>query len=259
MRTILNSVVTIILLVFTGCVTLYKPNSLYSPMLQEKGDGNVSASLGITGTGLMNLQGSYALTDHFGVMASGMYHNRRDDSNEESVEKLNILSGEAGAGYFQRTGANNDLLFQCFGGLGHGSSRDIITNTSQDNPEARALFYNLFFQPGLVITGRNIEVAFDLRANYVHLYNIHAYLYDQFEFWNTDFRYYSDTTISFMNLEPALTLRIGGGNLKGLIQFGAIIPAVNAESYFNVNNSSVFLIPLIKFSAGLTYTFGNRK
>jgi len=27
------------------------------------------------------------------------------------------------------------------------------------------------------------------------LYNIHAYLYDKFEWWNTDFQFYSDTSL----------------------------------------------------------------
>ncbi|MCO6487195.1 MAG: hypothetical protein J5I98_02200 [Phaeodactylibacter sp.] len=73
-----------------------------------------------------------------------------------------------------------------------------------------------------------------LRANYIQLFNIHAYLYDEFEWWNTDFHYYSDTTLHFILLEPTVTLKGGGEKWKGLFQFGLTVPTINADSYFMV-------------------------
>lgn len=98
-----------------------------------------------------------------------------------------------------------------------------------------------------------------LMAEGIRLFNIHAYLYDKFEFWNTDFHYYSDLTLDFLNLEPAVTLKVGGKIFKGVLQLGVIIPTVNSNSYFDVNTSSMLVAPLIKFSLGISYSFGKKK
>lgn len=261
----MKSAVQIVLLSFylitTGCVTLYKPNTIYSPLLKEKGELNTSASLGISGGGLYNLQAGYALSDHIGIVAEGMYHNRiaKTNSNADSgYEKLNILFGEAGAGYFSKFGSEKSGLFQCYGGSGYGSTTDRIYNTTTPNPEVNAKYFNIFIQPGVAYTSKNVELAFDLRANYVQLYKIHSFLYNKFEFWNTDFHYYSDTSLRFINLEPAITIKLGGEKLKGVLQFGATIPAIHPKSYFAVNTSSLLLIPLLKFSLGISFTLGRQ-
>lgn len=246
------------LLSITGCVTLYKPNAIHSPMLKEKGELNSTASLGVSGCGLYNLQVAYAISSHTGVMINGMYHNRHKSSADSSVEKLNMFFGECGAGYFTSFGNNKDVLFQCYSGGGYGITTDNMNNTNQPNPEINAKFFNIFIQPGLAYTGKYFQVAFDMRANYVRLFNIHAYLYDKFEWWNTDFKFHSDTTLDFMNLEPAVTIRVGGGKLKGILQLGATIPAINSSKYIEVNTSSMYLAPLIKFSVGINYTFGGK-
>jgi hypothetical protein len=244
-----------ILLNLTGCVTLYKSNAIHSPLLKEKGELNTSASLGLSGCGLYNLQTAYAISNHTGVMIDGMYHNRRFSSADSSVEKLDMFFGEAGAGYFIPFANKKNVLFQCYGGGGYGISKDKIDNANQPNPEMNAKYFNIFVQPGLSFTSKYFEVAFDLRANYVRLFNIHAYLYEKFEWWNTDFKLYSDTTLDFVNLEPAITMKAGGGKLKGFLQLGVTIPTINSDSYFAVSTSSMLGAPLFKFSIGINYTF----
>jgi hypothetical protein len=247
-----------ILLILPGCVTLYKSNAIHSPLLKEKGELNASVSLGLSGCGLYNLQTAYAISNHTGIMINGMYHNRHSNNADSSVEKLNIIFGEAGAGYFTTFGSEKKGLFQCYSGVGYGYTTDKINNTNQPYPEVSAKYFNIFIQPGVAITNKHVEVAFDLRANYVRLFNIHAYLYDKFEFWNTDFKYYSGTSLDFMNLEPVVTIRVGGEKLKGILQTGVTIPAINSKSYFDVNTSSMLVVPLIKFSVGVNYTFSSK-
>jgi hypothetical protein len=255
MKTVIQILFLGMILSFSGCVTLYKPNSVYSPLLKAKGEANVSASVGMSGNGLVNVQAAYAVSNHAAIMVDGMYHNR-ESSDNSSVEKLNIFSGEVGAGYFTMLGANKNKLFQCYGGAGYGTSSDKIETTDQSNPEASARYFNVFVQPGVaLITRDNLELAVDLRANYVHMYNIQAYLYDQFDWWNTDFQYYSDTTLNFVNLEPTVTLKVGGKNLKGTFQLGAIVPTINSNAYYDVNTSSRLGFSLVKVSFGISYTF----
>jgi hypothetical protein len=258
MKTALQILILIMFFIFTSCVTLYKPNSIQSPMLKEKGEINTSASLGLSGCGLTNFQSAVAISNHTGIVANGMYHFRRSESADSSVEKLNILFGEVGAGYFTTNG-NNSRLFQCYGGLGYGRTSDRIVNADQPVPEVKAEYFNIFIQPGVAFINKYFKLALDLRANYVCLFNIHAYLYDRFEFWNTDFKFYSDTILSFINLEPAVTIKAGGEKLKGVMQFGLTIPTINSKSYFDVNSSSIMVLPLINFSIGINYTFGLKK
>ena len=246
-------------LILSGCVTLYKPNPIHSPLLKYKGEGNASAILGLSGSGLTNLQAAYAISNHTGLMIDGMYHNRRSTSSDSIIEKLNIFFAEAGAGYFTTFGAEKNGLFQCYAGGGYGSSKDIIHSSYPPNPEANAKYCNLFIQPGMAYVSKNIEVALDLRANYVCLFDINAYLYNKFEWWNTNFNYYSGATLDFMNLEPSLTLKAGSDKIKGIIQVGVIIPTINSKSYFDVNSSSLLIGPLFKLSFGLSYSFGMKR
>jgi len=247
-----------IFFLLTGCVTLYKPNTINSPLLKEKGDLHATAAFGLSGSGLYNLQSAYALSDHIGIMINGMYHNSEFSSNNNSMERLNMYFGEAGGGYFSTFGKNNKGLFQCYGGMGYGSTTDKIENSTQVNPEVSAEYINVFIQPGIGHIEKNVEIAFDVRANYIRLYNIHAYLYENFEWWNTDFKYYSDTTLDFVNIEPAMTLKAGGDKVKAVFQLGVILPAINSKSYFDVNSSSIFVGPLLKFAIGINYTFGKK-
>jgi len=244
--------------VFKACVTLYKPNAIHSPLLHEQGELTSSASLGLSGTGLFNVQAAYAISDHAALMIDGMYHNRRINSADSSVEKLNMFFGEAGAGYFKTIGNEKKGLFQCYGGLGYGNTNDKIYNTNNYYPEVNSKYFNIFIQPGLALTTKNLEIAFDLRGNYVQLFNIHATLYSKFEWWNTAFHYYSDTSLNFVNLEPTVTMKLGGKKLKGIFQLGLVIPVIHSNNYFMVNTSSMFALPLIKLTAGITYTLGKK-
>jgi hypothetical protein len=244
--------------VATGCVTLYKPNAVHSPLVKEKGDSNASASLGVSGTGLYNFQAATALSDHAGIMADGMYHRRMTNQTDSSYENLNLLFGEAGGGYFTRFGEDKKGLLQCYGGGGFGFSKDVMHNTRPPEPEVSSKFMNVFVQPGVAYIDDNFEAAFDIRMNYVQLFKIHAYLYNEFEWWNTDFVYYADTTLNFVNIEPAITVKAGGEKLKGILQFGVTIPTINPKSYFMASSSSMLLYPLIKFSLGISYRFGKK-
>ncbi|MBK9637628.1 MAG: hypothetical protein IPO63_07360 [Bacteroidetes bacterium] len=240
---------------FTSCVTLYKPNVIHSPLLKEKGKFNSSASLGLSGCGLFNLQAAYAVSNHTGVLIDGMYHLKNQKSDDSSVEKLKMFFGEVGAGYFTTFGDKKNGLFQCYGGGGYGSTTDRIDNSMQNYPQVNAKYFNVFIQPGVALIDENFELAFDMRANYVNLFNINAYLYDQFEWWNTDFTFGSDTTLNFLNIEPTVTMKAGTKKLKGTLQLGLTIPTVNPNSYFAVNTASFFGFPLIKISFGANYAF----
>jgi hypothetical protein len=262
MKTHLNTFLFLLLFLLSGCVTLYKPNPVYSPLLKQQGEFNASAALGILGCGLWNLQGAYAITNNLGLTANGMYHTRGSSSNDSLgsyEEKLRIASAEIGAGYFKTFGSNEKGLFQCYGGGGYGLSSDRIYNAGSSNPEVSAKYFNIYAQPGIGFVDKNFEFAFDVRANYVQLFDISGYQYNMFEWWNTNF--YDDTVsmLNFLNLEPNITIKAGGPNLKGVLQLGVTVPTLNSDAYFAVNSYSLLIVPLMKVTLGMSYTFGRKR
>ncbi len=246
-------------LLSSSCFTLYKPNIVNSPLLNEKGEGNITAGLGISGSGLANLQGAYAYSDNKALMLNLMVHSRRTDSvNNGNSQHLLLYFGEVGIGYFKNLNKSRTLLFQNYGGIGLGSSSDKIIGGTE-TPSISANYATLFIQPGVAITSRNIDLALDIRGNFVQMFNVNGYLYERFDWWNTDFILHKDTSYNFINIEPALTIRAGDSRVKGFLQLGAILPVYNPNNYFVSNSESYMLLPLIKLSLGLTYQFGRKK
>lgn len=231
----------LLLLTQTGCVTLYKPNAINTPLLKQQGDFKGTVGLGVSGTGLLNIQSAYGLTNHLGLMLNGMYHYKHSTSDSVIIGKHNQYFGEAGAGYFTAFGSRKNGVLQCFGGGGFGYTNDYYSHTDENHARSTAAYNNYFIQPGIASAAETAEVAFDLRSNYVSIFNIRS----------SD-AFYNDTTFSFINIEPTLTLRAGGKKLKGFIQTGLTIPAHNSDAYFSANNANGFLFgPIFKFSIGL--------
>lgn len=237
----IKSFFVLLLLTQAGCVTLYKPNAINTPLLKQQGDFKGTVGVGVMGNGLLNMQSAYGLTNHVGLMLNGMYHYKHSATDSVIIGKHNQYFGEAGAGYFTAFGARNNGMLQCFGGGGFGYTNDYYSHTDENHARSTATYYNYFIQPGIAYASETAEVAFDLRCNYVSIFNIRS----------SD-AFYNDTTFSFINIEPTLTLRAGGKKLKGFIQTGLTIPAYNSDAYFSANNANGFLFgPIFKFSIGL--------
>lgn len=244
----------------TSCITLYKPNTLNTPLLQEKNEALVGVGLGLSGNGLLNIQSAYAIGNQTALMLNGMYHTRSNDSVNSGAsgnEKLKMYTAELGLGYFKSLNEKKSGLFQCYSGAGFGYTEDKVQGNTL-KPYITANYANLFIQPGIAATNKNFDVSLDVKANFVQMFNVNSYLYTQFEWWNTDFVLHQDTSFNFINIEPALTFRLGDNRIKGFFQLGVILPVYNAENYFAINTSSYLLIPLIKSAFGLSYTFGRK-
>lgn len=250
--------IALTLFLFSSCVTLYKPNTIQSPLLTEKGEATIGGAIALSGSGLYNLQAAYAVAPNIGLTLNGMYHQRTITSGNSTLEELNMYFGEVGAGYFKKFGADKKTLFQFYGGLGNGLTNNSMNYDSVISPYLKAQYFNAYLQPGLAIVEKNYQIAFDVRANYVRMYNIEAYLYNRFNWWDIDSKFRPDTTISFLNLEPTLTFKAGDERIKGIFQLGATIPTINPESYYIVNTSSIFGFSLIKLSIGICFTFGRK-
>lgn len=256
MRLLINIGLSLWLLFFTSCVSLYKPHVIHSPLLKEKGQLNTSGSVAAFGSGLYNLQSAYAIQDNIGLTFDLMSHIKNNKSTDsQEFEKYRIYAGNLGAGYFSVFGSENKGLFQSYSGIGIGATSDKIYNYPNYTPNISSKYFDAYLQPGIAHVGKNVEYAFDVRTSFVHVYDIHSYLYEQFEWWNTEYTYYNDTTFNFINVEPTFTLKVGSKNLKGIFQMGFTIPVYNYEQYFASNNTVMMFGTIFKLSAGLTYTF----
>ena len=94
----------ILSLALASCKTMYRANSVHTPMFKEKGE--VQSSV-LTGSGGSELQLAYAVTDNFAIMANGVF----DKSKARVIDTLyNVKSGnsnyqnlylEGGIGYYK--------------------------------------------------------------------------------------------------------------------------------------------------------------
>ena len=241
-------------LFLSSCITLYKPNPVHAPMLEKKGDYNFSGSLGLSGNGLWSLQGAHAIENNTGIIFNVMYHGRQSGS-DSLREKLNILSAETGIGYFTPINAKRNTHFHFYGGGGLGIAKDKTTGAAGSNPEISAKHWSLFMQPGFAFYRGNVQMGLDLKTKFVNLYDIRGQLFESFEWWNTDLKFNSDTSMNFVTVEPAFTIRFGSSKVKGLFQTGIILPIINPENYLNTNTSSYLGVTMLKLSAGISYCF----
>ncbi len=230
-------------------------------MLTEKGQGHVTSSLGITGCGLANVQADYAVSNHIGIMANGMYHYRSNTiytDTSTGTEKLNILFGEAGFGMFDKIGNSNSMALQCYTGAGYGKSEARIIGNYITEPSITGNFYSIFAQPGFIFKQRFIDLAVDMRFKYVKMYDIESVDFQAFEWWEDDNDFATKLDVDFMLFEPSFTFSGGSEHFRGILQTGLIIPIVNSEAYFGTSSFSFIDAPVFKFSMGICYAFGKK-
>ena len=157
----------LILLVSTGCKTLYDPNMINSPMITKQGD----LSLNIT---QKDFQVAYALNNNLGIMANGYIRNENVTSNSNGV----ITTNEKDDGYLIETGLGYtypltvNLYTDIFAGAGLGQ---INFNVNPENVSENRKFTcngtKLFFQPGLFYKSDYISISTNLRLSIVSFNN----------------------------------------------------------------------------------------
>ncbi len=177
MKTRLWLYAAILMLVSSCAPQFYSPNVVNVPLLQKKGDLLINASFG--GGKISSgpdVQGAYAMNDHFGVMTNLMFYSGSGTSNYtnggvtiKDTRKASQFLAEAGAGYFTHT--DGGLLLETYIGIGgatvHNEGPYDYTDSSGKNVHA---YYNLnnpfsrvFNITSIGYRGSNIEVAFSFR------------------------------------------------------------------------------------------------
>jgi len=212
-------------LLLTGCVqTYYIPNSHHVPLLTQKKDARAVASYYSTSRDMITsvpgfeLQGSYAASDHVGLMTNFLHAGRTTDDGY-----FNTTYGDLGVGYFT-TNASKKLVFEAYTGFGLGSAN----NGFGGNVTSSADYSKFFLQPGLGFKSRYFDAAFSWRWGTIHHSSITSSgtlpTGGQVDFdWLVSRPSY---TIS----EPAITVRAGVDFLKLQVQVGWSVSSVRPDT-----------------------------
>jgi hypothetical protein len=148
---------------------VYTPSAVNNPFLTEKGDGEINAMYststsdgesGTTGSSVngLDLMGSYALSNHFGVQAHYFYRGEKDtyslswpNENLDGTLKYKRNEFELGLGGFLPLDKSKSAIFTVWAGAGFGGSKmDESGVTVNGGGKAGYFDYKttrLFFQP----------------------------------------------------------------------------------------------------------------
>lgn len=186
-----------------GCSAVYHPNMVYTPLLSNKKELKIGASLN-------NAQCAYALTNHIGIMAKGNYIKQTDSYNL----KVGHYLFEGGAGYFKTF---DNWVIEAYGGYGIGQS---LTRLSRQNTGSYVGNYlgvdlqRAFIQSSVGYTSPYVDVAFSTRVSRV-------FINEQF----------STRTDKGFFIEPTLTTKVGYKYVKLVIQTGLSLGRFSNSRY----------------------------
>jgi len=133
----------LILLIISGCSSVYMPNVPNTPMLSARGELNASGHITLKGN--VSVNSAYAASDHFAILLNGSIMNSNRSKKEFSHNLI-----ETGAGYFTTFGTDKNRVFEIYAGLGKGNSERVYINrpsgglTTEDRQEVN--FNKTFFQ-----------------------------------------------------------------------------------------------------------------
>jgi len=149
----------VFLIATASCNVLYFPNSYNSPMFRGKGDAQVNVLAGTPG---FDVQTAYAITDGFGIMANGQFH---QSTENDSIKEQRTLQ-ELGMGYTKHFSSNG--VFEFFGGGGLG---EVPANfrDSEWNGKDKAQLKRIFIQPGVGYCNDWLDISFVNRLSGVNI------------------------------------------------------------------------------------------
>ncbi|HEY0712978.1 MAG TPA: hypothetical protein VGF45_09915 [Polyangia bacterium] len=195
-----------------SCKTVYVPNTVNAPLLQEKGElrANLNAN---------NLQAAYAVSDGMGVLANGFYESSSGDQAAASGQDGRGYLLELGAGHFRPLG--DGAVFEAYGGAGYGHVRHDnweTTNGVRSNYKFATSAVKAFVQPSLGITRTYFDAVVATRFVGLRAFGTDTFNYTQERLREDNLLGIDQRTWLFV--EPAVTLRAGYKWVKAFFQYG---------------------------------------
>ncbi len=200
-------------LISIGCnPKYYAPNTHNVPLLQQKGNG---VALFAAGEARAELQGAYAVADHFAVMLNLASFKPKDDEEGDGGEGQLF---EAGVGYFHPF--RKSFVFEAYGLAGIGDVENHFPSSISTNPattgKIKSKLFRIGVQSAIGFTSKHFDVAASTRISALNYHDISGSLI----FGGEDQVAYLKQQNNHLLFEPALTLRGGYKFLKLQIQLG---------------------------------------
>ncbi len=201
------------IILINACAPAYIPNVVNAPMLNNKGETQLSIHGAVSG---FDAQMAFASTDNIGLMINSSFINRTDDTSE-NYHKHSFV--EAAVGYY--TTFASDGHFEIFGGYGFGKTEIRNNNTLLHAFDyVKASYQRAFIQPNLGFSSKIIDIAFSPRLVYVMMKP-------------ENLQY---TTINKFFVEPTGTFKFGFKYFFLSFQTGFSIPLSGSDdAWFNYN------------------------
>ncbi len=239
------------------------PTAVNAPVLQQKGDSKIamyySSNFGNSNENSGNnynkskgydLQGAYALTNHWALQVNYSKRNEKNGGLNEGPFDSSVIdykrkSGEIGVGYFTKLGNAGNTFFQVFAGGGNGSFELKDAGVADNFPYNRfhtADVNRFYLQPGFTFSKNNVSLILASRFSFINYKKISTdYSIDE----QTDFNLTNlqNKTLSFW--EPAFILNFGLNEfppLKLELQLGASYSIDNNYYDTKTGNASVGLV-----------------
>ncbi len=200
--------------ILTGCNPIYyAPNSHNVPLLSGGGEAKITAA---GNADRVEFQGAYAISDHFGLQASGGLFIPREEENGNGGSGHFL---EAGGGYLHRISPN--WIFEGYGLIGTGKVENHFEDDSPGptDPSIGDLSASIFrwgVQPNLGYRSPYFSAALSTRLSNLIFHNVEGDLV----FNNIDQVSYLTDHNSYFLVEPALTIRGGFQKAKLQLQLG---------------------------------------
>ncbi|MDQ6761690.1 MAG: hypothetical protein M3015_03560 [Bacteroidota bacterium] len=253
---------------FYSCVTyryIYTASPPNNPYFTKKNESKLSASYSASSNGHagevyaggLDMQGAYAIANHWAIAATYFNSREKDTYNsgsdgpfDNSAVKYKRNLVEISAGYFAPLSESKTVTFNLYAGLGLGKfliddNGEIFTGVNY-NRYHKANITKYFLQPAFNFRPlKNFRLSLILNNSFVHYGNIKT------SYNETELQYFmldklTNKTIFF--LEPAINLQLGLNRYPWLKVDWTIAGISNsANTEFNVRQNNV--------SIGLSFDF----
>lgn len=197
---------TLAVLWLSSCKTAYYPTTHNSPMLNNKGEFQIS---GILGTGNLELQTAYAITNNIGIMVNGSYFNEdREIKIDDEVSEITLTHNliEAGMGYFTKFGGLGKFEVFAGGGVGNvpANYREITYVFDGTQTDKMTKF---FVQPSVGIGSDFLDFSGGVRISGITM---------------------NKQLVVFA--EPELSIKLGYKNVRFVASMGLSLPVNNIDN-----------------------------
>jgi hypothetical protein len=233
-----------IALIFFSSCGIYRQNVVNVPLMQQKGQAQISGHIGLTG---YDCQAAYALTKHVGFIANySDLGTKRENYSSTNYSILKHNFGEIGCGYYNKN--TNSWISEFFlvagKGItsGSGAGGDNIPGHTPPYTYFNSANYNRFLiQADFGKSTGKLEYSFSPRVFVINYYNISNSQNDSYKHLPNTF-IWTDYALT-LRYNPIKSIKISG-------QIGLTLPITGYKAVFyeaSPFNCSIGLIANMNF------------